>query len=236
MTVALQLPCLCLVADCSVIDPDELAPRVDAAVAGGVTLVQLRAKELPGGQLLSLAMDLKRVIAGRAALLVNERADVAVVAHASGVQLGEEALPVSAARNLLPPGSLIGRSVHSADGAAQAAGDGADFLVVGTMFATGSHPGALPAGPSLMRDAAARCKLPLIGIGGVTPGNVAEVMQAGASGVAVIRSILSADDPRSASRELATALQAVWRQRHARTDAVAKTTTAAYPDRRPFSA
>ena len=218
MAVALQLPCLCLVADCSVVSPGELAPRVAAAVAGGVSLVQLRAKELPGGQLLALSLELKQVIAGRAALIVNERVDVAAAAGAAGVQLGEEALTVAAARNLLPAGSLIGRSVHSADGAAQAAFGGADFLVVGSMFATGSHPGAAPAGPGLLREVASRCNLPLVGIGGITPCNLAEVMRAGASGVAVIRSILSVDDPQAAARELKLALQDAWRERHAAAD------------------
>ena len=213
MTATLQLPCLCLVADCSVAGPGELAARVALAVDGGVNLVQLRGKELPGGQLLSLATELISAIKGRATLLVNERVDVAAAAGAAGVQLGEEALPVSAARRILPPGSIIGRSVHSEDGAARADDDGADFLIVGTMFATGSHPGAEPAGPGLMRNVAARCNLPLIGIGGITPGSVAEVMAAGASGVAVIRSILAADDPGQAAHELYSELIDSWRER-----------------------
>ena len=212
MAAALELPCLCLVADCSVVRPDDLAVRVAQAVSGGVTLVQLRAKELPGGQLLSLAAELKRAIEGRAVLLVNERVDVAAAVNAAGVQLGEEALPVPAARSILPQGSLIGRSVHSADGAKRAAADGADFLIVGTMFATGSHPGAEPAGPPLMRDTAARCNLPLIGIGGITSHNVSEVLEAGASGVAVIRSILTARNPQEAARELSSALRNSWRE------------------------
>ena len=80
-------------------------------------------------------------------------------------------------------------------GAAQAAADGADFLLVGAMFATASHPGAAPAGPGLLREVAGVCRLPLIGIGGIAPGNLGQVIDAGASGVAVIRSILIAPDP-----------------------------------------
>lgn len=218
MPAALELPCLCLVADTSVISPGELVPRVAAAVAGGVGLVQLRAKELPGGQMLSLAEELKRAIEGRAVLLVNERVDIAVAAAADGVQLGEEALPVAAARQLLPGSALIGRSVHSVDGAADAFTAGADFLVVGTMFATGSHPGAVPAGPGLMREvsrllSSSKGNAPLFGIGGITPSNLAEVVAAGGSGVAVIRSILSAPDPQSAAAELRLALQEAWQSR-----------------------
>ncbi len=213
MPVVLELPCLCLVTDSSVVGPDELVACVAAAVAGGVGLVQLRAKDLPGGRLLSLAAELKRAIDGRAVLLVNERVDVAVAVGADGVQLGEEALPVAAARRLLPQGALIGRSVHSAAGAADAALAGADFLLAGSMFATGSHPDAAPAGPGLMREAAARCDAPLVGIGGITPGNLGEVVAAGAAGVAVIRSILGASDPQAAAEELKLALLSAWRSR-----------------------
>ena len=176
-------------------------------------MVQLRAKEMPGGLMLSLAREMEDVIGGRAALLINERVDVAAVAPAGGVQLGEAALSASSARQLLPAGSLIGRSVHSVEGAVQATSDGADFLVVGTMFATRSHPGEEPAGPGLLRQVAGRCDLPLIGIGGITPENVDSVIEAGASGVAVIRSILAADDPGHAAAEMLSVLEASW-QRH----------------------
>ena len=213
MAAVLELPCLCLVADCSVVAPGELQDRVAAAVDGGVSLVQLRAKEMPGGLLLSLVLELSRAIAGRAVLLVNERVDVAATANASGVQLGEQALPPRAARKLLPPGSLVGRSVHSVEGALKAEADGADCLVVGTMFETSSHPGDVPAGPRLMREVADHCDLPLIGIGGITPDNVDSVIEAGASGVAVIRSILAANDPRSAAERMRLALEKSWRKR-----------------------
>ena len=209
----LRLPCLCLVADCSVVSPDELTQRVAAAVDGGVTMVQLRAKEMPGGLMLSLTRELERAIAGRAELLVNERVDVAATAGVSGVQLGELALSAGAARQLLPGGSLVGRSVHSVEGALHATSAGVDFLIVGTMFATGSHPGEEPAGPMLMMDVAERFSLPLFGIGGIVPDNLDAVVGAGASGVAVIRSILAAGDPRSAAEEMRSTLEESW-QRH----------------------
>lgn len=213
MVAGLKLPCLCLVADCSVVSVDEIPDRVRSAVDGGVSMVQLRAKEMPGGLMLSLAREMEDVIGGRAALLINERVDVAAVAPAGGVQLGEAALSASSARQLLPAGTLVGRSVHSVEGALQATSDGADFLVVGTMFATRSHPGEEPAGPGLLRQVAGRCDLPLIGIGGITPENVDSVIEAGASGVAVIRSILAADDPGHAAAEMLSVLEASW-QRH----------------------
>ena len=179
-------------------------------MAGGVDLVQLREKDLPGLPLLELARSLKDAMEDSALLMINERVDVAVAVEADGVQLGEEALPVSAARRILGPDKLIGRSVHSAEGADQAVADGADFLVVGTIFATGSHVGENPSGPGLIRRIAPGCRVPLIGIGGINPSNLSQVMRAGASGVAVITSILAASDSRDAAQSLKQAMLSIW--------------------------
>ena len=173
-------------------------------------MVQLRGKELPGGQLLSLAMALKEAIGDRAILVVNERVDVASVSQADGVQLGEEALPVSAARKILPKSALAGRSVHSVEGAKRAQEEGADFLVVGTMFATDSHPGSAPAGPRLIQEIEPQSSIPLIGIGGITGDNLAKVVECGGSGVAVIRSILAATDPQEAAMKMKQILLECW--------------------------
>ncbi len=209
MTATLPYPCLCLVTDRSVCPPEQLPARVAAAVAGGVDLVQLRDKELPGGALLALASRLRPVMPPHAHLLVNERADVALAANADGVQLGEAALPTESVRPIIGADALIGRSVHSVAAAVSAAASGADFLLVGTMFATSSHPGAEPAGPDLLRRiAAAGVPLPMIAIGGINAGNAPAVMDAGAHGVAVITSILASPDPAAAARRLKAAITA----------------------------
>ena len=203
-------PCLCLVTDRSIVDEGSLVSRVAEAVAGGVDMVQLREKDLPGGPLLELAVSLRDAIAGRALLIINDRADVAAAVGASGVQLGEEGLPVDAARQVLGPGSLIGRSVHSEAGASQAAAQGCDFLIVGTMYSTATHPGAPPAGPSVVRRIGERCRLPIIGIGGITHTNASQVLAAGAAGVAVISSILGSQQPGEASRQIKQAMMEFW--------------------------
>ena len=175
---------------------------VVAAVEGGVDMVQLRKKDLPGRALLEVGQRLKQAIDGSALLIINERVDVAQACDADGVQLGEDGLPVPVVRRLLGEGKLIGRSVHSVEAAMQAETEGADFLVVGTIFTTGSHPGAKPAGVELLAQVAEQVKVPFLGIGGVTADNVPEVMKAGASGAALITAILNAQDPRQAAAHI----------------------------------
>ncbi len=185
----------------------DLAEQVAAAIDGGVNVVQLREPDLPADETLALARRLRGVTAGRALLLVNDRADVALLAGADGVHLGERGLPVSAVRSWLPPGMLVGHSVHSLAGAREAHLAGADYLVVGTLWATPSHPDAVPAGVELLREMANRVPLPLLGIGGIGPSEAAACRAAGAAGVAVVRAILEAPDARAAAAELRAALE-----------------------------
>ena len=206
MKPSLPNPCLCLVTDRRVGDEKTMVARVAEAVQGGVDLVQLREKDLHGAQLLEMAKRLREATGGRALLLVNERVDVAAALPADGVQLGEDAIPVPAARQILGPEMLIGRSVHSVDGANQASTEGADFLVAGTMFASRSHPGEEPAGPTLITGMARDCSLPIIGIGGITPSNSWEVIAAGAMGIAVITGILADPNPGDAASLLKEAM------------------------------
>lgn len=208
MALALPNSCLCLVTDRRVCPPDELPGRVSSAIAGGVDVVQLRDKEESGGALLELAKSLGNITRGSSILLVNERADVAIACGADGVQLGEAAMPTAVVRAILPEGSIIGRSVHSVESATQAQASGADFLLVGTMFATRSHPGEEPSGPGLLeRIRSAGVETPLLAIGGITADNIVQVMQAGANGVAVITAILASTNPEREASRIKSAMQ-----------------------------
>ena len=216
MKLTVPVPCLCLVTDRRMCHGDhrELEWKVASAVKGGVNLVQLREKDLPGGQVLALAERLREAVEGSALLFVNERVDVALASGAEGVQLGEEGLPVDEARRIAGERLLIGRSVHSLEGALAAEASGADLLVAGAIFATGSHTKALPAGPQLLSSIASQSSLPLMGIGGISRYNVAQVMDAGASGAAVVSAILGAQDPEQAARELKDAIDESWQLRY----------------------
>ena len=213
MVQPLPFPALCLVTDRRLFggDCDELVERVRRAVDGGVNMVQLREKDMPGGPLLELAHRVRDVTLGRALFIVNERVDVALASAAEGVQLGEDAMPVEETRRLAT-GILIGRSVHDPQGAAEAERAGADFLIAGTIYSSRSHEAGATAGPQLIRDIEAESRLPILGIGGVTSENVGEVMNARASGVAVISAVLAADSPEKAARKLMTAIEKAARE------------------------
>lgn len=205
----LPLPVVMLVTDRTACHDRRLDEIVEAAVEGGVNVVQLREKDLPAADLYNLAVRLRQIVGTQALLFVNDRIDVALAAGAHGVQLGHAALPIEAAR-AMAPNLLIGRSVHDLAQAAEAIRTGADMLLVGTMFASRSHPGQIPAGPSLIRKAANLTTVPLVGIGGITPANATQVISAGASGVAAISSIVSTMDPRDAAGKLVAAVDEAW--------------------------
>ena len=205
----LPLPIVMLVTDRHANGDRRLEDVVEAAVAGGVNVIQLREKDLPAAELYGLALRLRQIVGNQALLLVNDRVDVALAAQAHGIELGGNALPTEIARELAPD-LLIGRSVHDVAHAGAAVVDGADLLVVGTMFNSRSHPGMTPAGPSLIRKVAALSTVPLIGIGGITPANATQVISAGASGVAAISAITMAHDPRDAATRLVAAVNESW--------------------------
>jgi len=171
-------------------DLDEL---LTAVIEGGCRMVQLREKDWPSGRLWPLARRL-RERCGRAGVtfVVNDRVDLAVA--------GQDDLPARAARPLLRAGMLLGVSTHDLEQARAARADGADYVAVGSMFVTVTKPEFQLVGPDLIRKLRGEIRVPLIGIGGITHDNVAEVVRAGADGVAVISAVCGAPDPASATR------------------------------------
>ncbi len=187
-----------------------LAEVVDGACRGGVRWVQLREKDMPAGKLLELAEELRAVTAGRGArLIVNDRADVALAVGADGLHLPASGLPAEVARRLVGEGLLVGVSTHSLDEARRAARAGADYVTFGPLFYTPSKAAyGPPVGLEALREVVEReAGLAVLGLGGVKPGNVAEVISAGARGVALISAVIAAHDPAEAARGILQEVQ-----------------------------
>lgn len=205
------LPWICLVTDQSVCAGYSALERaVAAAVQGGVNVLQLREKALPAGELFELAVRLRRLTTeAGAALVINDRIDVALAVEADGIHLGGAGLPLGVARRLAGE-RLIGRSVHDLAAATAAERQGADYLHLGTIFPSESHPGQPVGGPHLIQKVRTRVKIPIIAIGGIGPENAAQTIAAGASGVAVIRTILADRYPRQAAERLVGRVREAW--------------------------
>lgn len=214
-----MIPPLHVVTDDAVLARTDFLERAGAVLeaGGGAVALHMRGRETPVRTLLGLTDALlPRARAHGGLLLLNDRVDVALCAEADGVHLGAGSLPVAACRRLLPPGSRIGVSVHGAPEveALLRGGDAPDFLVAGTLYATPSHPGRSGAGPERVREVVeVATGIPVVGIGGITPERVGEVVAAGAVGVAVIRAVWDAPDPGMAVRSLLESLEEVhpWR-------------------------
>jgi len=184
-----------------------LPELLDAVLAGGCRLVQLRDKTLPMAELLPLARELQaRCRAAGARFIVNDRADLALAADADGLHVGQDDLPAPAARRLLRPGMTLGVSTHDEPQARQAFADGADYVAVGSMFPTGSKVSFQLVGPALLRRVRPLIPVPLVAIGGITETNIGEVIRAGADAVAVISAVCAAPDPAAATARFLRAI------------------------------
>lgn len=191
-----------------VADPDHVAgdflSAVSGAIAGGVTIVQLRAKSLTDREHLALASTVQRLCGSKGIpFLVNDRLDIALASRADGIHLGVDDLPVRTVRELTEPQFIIGFSPDSDEQIRSASMGGCDYLGIGPVYgtATKGDAGAALGIPELSR----RCGLgqvPVVGIGGIGVENAPEVIRAGADGVAVVSAILRQPDPERAARTI----------------------------------
>ena len=188
----------------------DLADFLDAVLAAGVDIVQLREKGLEAGEELALL----EVFAGAChrhggLLAVNDRADVALAAGANVLHLGQDDLPVPVARQILGPGPLIGRSSHSpAQSSLAAAEEGVDYFCAGPVWTTPTKPGRPATGLDLVSLVAAlRPERPWFAIGGISLDRLDDVLAAGATRVVVVRAITEAADPGAAAAAFASRLR-----------------------------
>lgn len=185
----------------------DLVDLAGVLLEAGVRWLQLRDKQAGARELLVLARRLNiRVEAAGGVLVVNDRPDVAVLAGARGVHLGQDDLPVPEVRRLWPS-LLVGVSTHDVAQARQAQADGADYVAVGSVFPTTSKGGFELVGLDTLRGVRAEVRVPLVAIGGITLSRVPAVVAAGADGVAVISAVTGAPDPGGAAARLLEAVR-----------------------------
>ncbi len=186
-----------------IVEVPALVEACRAAARGGATAVQVRMKGVPAAELLRVTEAICAAVS--IPVYVNDRADVALAARAAGVHLGADDVPPSEIRTLAPPPFRIGLSVGSATEADAALQADVDYWSIGPIFATATKPDAgPPIGASGFRKLAARAPadLPVIAIGGITATSMAEVLEAGATGVAVSSAVFASRDVASATRAL----------------------------------
>ncbi len=182
---------------------ERLLTTVEAALKEGVDIVQYREKSANDEMRLEIAGQLKTLCHQFNALfIINDRVDIAAAVGADGVHLGQQDLPMAAARRILGPLPIVGRSTTNPEEMARAIDEGADYIGVGPVYDTPTKPGKAAAGYDYIQYAIDHAPMPWFAIGGINLTNVAAVRAAGASGVAVVRAIMQADDPTQVTREL----------------------------------
>lgn len=186
-----------------------LVPLLDRAVEAGLQAIQLRERDLPTTELLSLAQAIQDVNTPRSVpLLINDRVDLMLALNLDGVHLRSNSLPTHAVRELIGPRRLIGVSTHSAEDVQRANQNGADYVVFGPIFDTPSKRSfGPPLGLARLTEVCRRSSIPVFAIGGITCERVGDVRRAGAHGIAVIGALLASDDIGEAVKDFMRALQ-----------------------------
>jgi thiamine-phosphate pyrophosphorylase len=200
---------LCLIADTEAVGDRNLASIVYQAVSAGVSLVQLRAKNLKASEFFHLAFEISHLLSPLdIPLIINDRADIALACEANGVHLGKEDLPLIEARRVLGENRIIGISANTLEAAMEAQAKGADYLGVGPIYSTDSKADAGPAlGIDGLESIRRSIDIPILAIGGLNPTNAHESIAAGANGIAVISAILDVHDTSQAVHALLKAIR-----------------------------
>jgi len=203
---------LLLVTDRSLVHGRSLESALRESVDAGVSAIQLRERNLPTRELLSLTQQIRAMTRDRAVpLIINDRIDMTVALDLDGVHLRASSLPVSVARRVVGHHRLIGVSAHSVAEAQQAGDDGADYVILGPIFETPSkREFGDPLGLAVLADACRRSSAPVFAIGGVTRERIESVRGAGAFGVAMIGGILGREDVGKATADMQSAVRAAW--------------------------
>jgi thiamine-phosphate pyrophosphorylase len=190
-----------------VADRDGMQHALDAALAGGADLFQLRDKDASDDELLAAAETAREKCRAAGALfLINDSPDLAVACDADGVHVGQDDTPVGRAREIVGPEAIIGLSTHSVKQAQAGCRSGADYIAVGPVHATPTKEGRPAIGIEPIKYAAAHVSVPWFAIGGIDTKTVGDVVRAGARRIVVVRALTDAEDPEAVARTLRTSL------------------------------
>ncbi len=198
-----RLPGLYAIIDPEVLNSLSIVEAARQAVRGGASVIQLRDKKRDKGLVLRDAMEIQQMCSALGGIFImNDHPDIAAVCGADGVHLGQSDMTVEAARKVLPFDAIIGVSTATVAEALKAVDDGADYVAVGSIFPTGSKSNTRPAGLDTLRKVRGAVSLPIVAIGGIDADNLAEVVDGGADGIAVISALLKQNDIQEAANIL----------------------------------
>ena len=194
---------LYLVTDRDLMKSDSIETAVRAAIEGGTTLVQLREKTASSREFFEIARAVKKITDScDIPLIVNDRVDIAFAVGAAGVHVGQEDIPAAVVRRLAGPEAVVGVSASTVEKALEAERDGADYLGVGAMFATGTKTDAKATAVAELKAIRAAVKIPIVAIGGIQESNLEVLAGTGIDGIAVVSAILCQDDVQQAAANL----------------------------------
>lgn len=199
---------LYLVTDRRFLKDRTLKSAVEDSIKGGVTIVQVREKDVTTREFYKVALEVKEITDKyNVPLIINDRIDIAQAINADGVHLGQDDMPIKLARKILGKNKIIGISVGNVDEAKEAEKDGADYVGIGAIFFTGSKKDIdTPIGTTGLKEIVESINIPSVAIGGVNKENLSEVIKTGTSGAAVISAILGKDNIEQAAKELKVVL------------------------------
>lgn len=201
-------PRLYFITDSTKYEKDEFLRRVEAALKGGVTLVQLREKERSTREYLALANEVhKLTLKYNVPLIIDDRLDVAMAADTEGVHLGQSDLPVNIARRLFGPDKIIGATAKTVEQALEAYEQGADYLGVGAIYPTTTKVKTILTSTEMLDKICHAVPIPANAIGGLNKDNIDVLKGIPIAGVCVVSAIMKADDPKQAAEELSAAMQ-----------------------------
>lgn len=207
--MGLPYPCLMLVTE----PCENLGTIVSQAIAGGVNVVQWRDKRIRIGKRDPALSAIAKTVVEPTLLIANGDWQTHLRHGIRKIHLPERSLPTGVVKHHIGRGALVGKSVHSMQTALEAESAGADYLIIGTIFASVSHPETEPAGVDFLKEICSAVKIPVVAIGGVTAERVATCIEAGAVGVAVLSAIMRAADPQAESRRFHDALNIAWEKK-----------------------